>query len=66
MLGSVSDDRVFYAISQDATFLTGYEDLPWPEASAFPGPRFETLIYQGQQVRMATSERALSISGKPA
>ncbi|MFT7594259.1 MAG: two-component system sensor histidine kinase TctE [Paracoccaceae bacterium] len=65
MLGNVSDDRVFYAISQDAAFLTGYQDLPHPTASAFPGPRFETRSFQGQQVRMATSERALSISGKP-
>jgi two-component system sensor histidine kinase TctE len=65
MLGNVSDDRVFYAISQDRAFLTGYQDLPQPAPAVVPGPRFETALYQGQQVRMATASRQLSIDGKP-
>lgn len=65
MLGNVSDDRVFYAISQDNVFLTGYDALPQPVAGIMPGPRFETAIHQGQQVRMATATRQLSIDGKP-
>lgn len=64
MPGTVSDDRVFYAISQDFTFLTGYQNLPQPKTATFPGPRFETLTYQGQLVRVITSERALPINGK--
>ena len=65
MLGNVSDDRVFYAISKDNTFLTGYENLPRPAPAIVPGPRFETADYQGQQVRMATATRQMSIGGKP-
>ncbi len=65
MLGNVSDDRVFYAISQDNTFLTGYENLPRPAPAIVPGPRFETADFQGQQVRMATATRQVSIDGRP-
>ena len=33
MLGNISDDRVFYAITRNGDFLTGYSDLPKPVAS---------------------------------
>lgn len=65
MLSTVTDDRVFYTITQDDQFLTGYDDLPEPSASDATQTRFETAQYQGQDVRMATAERRLSIDGRP-
>lgn len=65
MLGTVSDDRVFYAITQGGAFLTGYEPLPTPMLGAGAGPWFETAPFQGQQVRMATATRQMSIAGHP-
>lgn len=65
MLGNVSDDRVFYAIAQDDQFLTGYDGLPVPRVSDATQMWFETTQYLGQDVRMATSQRRLSIDGRP-
>ncbi len=53
MLNTSSDDRVFYAIRQDGTFLSGYADLP-DQAS-----RFETVAYNGANVRSVFAERRL-------
>jgi len=64
MLSNVSDDRVFYRVMLGAETLTGYDDLPVPR----PEPRaigamFETLVYKGESVRMATTVRWLSRNG---
>jgi len=64
MLSNVSDDRVFYRVVLGAETLTGYDDLPVPR----PEPRaigamFETLVYKGESVRMATTVRWLSRNG---
>ncbi len=59
MLGNVSDDRVFYQISQGDTVLTGYADLP-PR----PGDNTAwTAGYQGDSIRMVQITRSLPIDG---
>jgi two-component system sensor histidine kinase TctE len=58
MLTTPSDDRVFYAIYQDDTFLSGYPDL---RAAAVTGREsaFETQFHQGAKVRVVTAGRTL-------
>ncbi|MEM9350112.1 MAG: sensor histidine kinase N-terminal domain-containing protein [Pseudomonadota bacterium] len=60
MLGSVSDERVFYAIRLEGEFLSGYPELPvWaPEAADETG--FRSLEFLGEEVRVATHSRSLS------
>ncbi|MEM6933895.1 MAG: sensor histidine kinase N-terminal domain-containing protein, partial [Pseudomonadota bacterium] len=60
MLGSVSDERVFYAIRLDGEFLSGYPDLPvWvPETSG--GGAFRSLEFLGDDVRVATQSRSFA------
>jgi two-component system sensor histidine kinase TctE len=65
MLGNSSDDRVFYAITQNGTFLTGYEDLPSPAPGNGTTPRFRTATYQQAEIRMATAVRRVAIDGRP-
>ncbi|MEL6599112.1 MAG: sensor histidine kinase N-terminal domain-containing protein [Pseudomonadota bacterium] len=62
MLGTVSDDRVFYRIGADDRVLTGYDDLPVPD----PGGRgFLTADYKGESVRIVSASRTLSVQGRP-
>ncbi|RED13975.1 sensor histidine kinase [Pontivivens insulae] len=58
MLGSVSDDRVFYAVLIDGELLTGYENLEGPE-----GGGAATGRYAGDDVRVVAVERTLSVAG---
>lgn len=61
MLGTISQDRVFYRVIVDGSTLTGYEDLPVTETPARSRvPLFETLGYKGDNVRTATVSRTLS------
>ncbi len=55
MLSTPFDDRVFYAIYQDETFLSGYPGL----AVADRADRFQTITFRGEAVRMITAERIL-------
>ncbi|MEL6677064.1 MAG: sensor histidine kinase N-terminal domain-containing protein [Pseudomonadota bacterium] len=59
MLGTVSDDRVFYRIAAAGEVLTGYADLPQAE------PGFLTADYKGESVRIVTASRRLSVEGRP-
>ncbi len=52
MLSTPMDDRVFYAIYQDDTLLSGYGDLPRADGTA-------TRAYKGVPVRLATASRVL-------
>jgi len=66
MLGNVSDDRVFYQISSDGDFLTGYRDLPMPTGAPDAGGRqFLTVPYRGEDIRIVTTRRTLSVDGLP-
>ncbi len=58
MLSTPMDDRVFYAIYQDETFLSGYPDLVIAP-TADREISFETTKYQGQFVRVTTASRTL-------
>lgn len=65
MLGSISQDRVFYRIIVDGDTLTGYADLPEP--STFPSPSnpvFSTFVFRGEEVRAVSVARSVSSGGK--
>ena len=66
MLSNISDDRVFYSIVQDGSFLTGYEDLPAPATTGTAGAMsFVTALYRAQEVRMVTATRRLALGDQP-
>jgi len=61
MLGTISEDRVFYRIVADGETVTGYDDLRIP--SIEKGERaaqFVTDDYRGEQVRVVSLARAVS------
>lgn len=58
MLGSISEDRVFYRILVAGETLTGYGDLP--SAAATNAPAFGTFIYRGDELRVVTIARTLN------
>ena len=59
MLSTAADDRVFYAIYQDDTFLTGYADLPGPDRSSGGTVAARTEAYQDTDVRLMSASRTL-------
>ncbi|MFD3191765.1 sensor histidine kinase N-terminal domain-containing protein [Sedimentitalea sp. HM32M-2] len=59
MLGTQSDDRIFYVISQDGTVLSGYSDLPLPDQPTVTGSRFRTVDFRDETVRQVTASRDL-------
>lgn len=60
MLGSVTDDRVFYRISVDGQTLTGYDDLPGPESTiSDTSPVYWTEDFRGSQIRLSTQIRPI-------
>ena len=65
MLGNISEDRVFYAITRNGSFLTGYPDLPKPAAATSTGPRFRTATYDGESIRLVTATRRMSVGNQP-
>ncbi|WP_425044737.1 sensor histidine kinase N-terminal domain-containing protein [Primorskyibacter sp. S87] len=64
MLGNLSDDRVFYAIRENGTFLTGYEDLPEVSNPSPEEARFITAQYQNEEVRVVSAARQLFVDGR--
>lgn len=61
MLGTISEDRVFYRIVADGETVTGYDDLAVPKADQ--GQRaalFVTEQYRGEEVRVVSIARAVS------
>ncbi|MFA8387855.1 MAG: sensor histidine kinase N-terminal domain-containing protein [Pelagibaca sp.] len=67
MLGAISEDRVFYRVATGDTFLTGYDDLPVPTEQVSSGGRviFDTGVYSGEEVRMATVSRLVLAGTQP-
>ncbi|SPF81124.1 sensor histidine kinase [Pseudoprimorskyibacter insulae] len=65
MLGNVSDDRVFYTVTRNDAFVTGYQDLPTPQQGRISETRFRTATYRDVEIRMVTAARRLSIAGVP-
>ena len=64
MLGSISQDRVFYRIIADGETLTGYADLPYPTAVVGADPVFSTFVFRGEEVRSVAISRPVSSGGQ--
>lgn len=66
MLGTVSEDRVFYRVIVDGETLTGYEDLPVPTGRASArAPLFDTYTYRGDRMRAVVVSRVVSAANQP-
>lgn len=60
MLGTISEDRVFYRVVAAGATLTGYEDLPEPrQLPKLGSPVFSTFSYRGDEVRAVSVVRAV-------
>ncbi|WP_342076930.1 sensor histidine kinase [Yoonia sp. SS1-5] len=59
MLGTESDDRVFYAIYQDDLLLSGYDQLPAGSITQAGGATYQEISVDGAQVRLAAASRVL-------
>lgn len=65
MLGTLSDDRVFYRITLDGNTLTGYEDLSIVDKSRNNQQfDFQTSEYRNYVIRAVTGERDLILNAK--
>ncbi len=64
MLGSISQDRVFYRIIVDGETLTGYGDLPQPASPIAADPVFSTFVFRGEEVRSVAITRPVSSGGQ--
>ena len=66
MLGSISDDQVFYRIDSDGSTLTGYDDLPLPEPSQISDePHFYTARYKSSTIRATAISRVIPVANSP-
>ena len=65
MLGTPADDRVYYAIYEGDTFLSGYEKLSVPDVRTSGGRQFNTEKFNNETVRTATGIRILIASDGP-
>ncbi len=63
MLNTVSDDRVFYAIYQDQTLLSGYDGLQSPPMETGARTVYATTTFADVPVRQVTSSRMLVGAG---
>lgn len=55
ILNTAADDRIFYAIYLDDTFISGYDTLEYAQND----PGFATAQFLGAEVRQATLQRVL-------
>ncbi len=65
MLGTTTEDRVFYRILRNEQVLTGYADLPSPGTLIAGVPEYDTAPYRGEPVRIAHVARRVSVAGLP-
>lgn len=65
MLNTAADDRVYYAIYEGATLLSGYGWLVQPSDLSNAATHFETVSHNGDRVRVATGVRVLIGTGGP-
>ena len=65
MLNTQADDRVFYAIYEDETLLSGYDWLVVPRNVAPENTAFENTVFNGDPLRVATGARVLIGSDGP-
>lgn len=59
MLATESDDRVFYALYQDAKLLTGYANMTLPEFEEASIPAYQSTTFNQVSVRQVTATRTL-------
>ena len=59
MLGTVTDDRVFYVIYQDENVLSGYEHLPLAALTSDGASIFQSTTFMNTPVRQVTASRVL-------
>jgi two-component system sensor histidine kinase TctE len=69
ILGSISQDRIFYRIVVAEQTITGYADLPPPPAARRPTglstPVFYTSPFRDTEVRVAAMERVVLAQNRP-
>lgn len=66
MLGANAQERVFYRILTSQNTITGYDDLPAPEAFPPPGQAvFYNSEYRGSAVRIVAMTRAVTVQNRP-
>jgi two-component system sensor histidine kinase TctE len=66
MLGAIGEDRVFYRVTAGPEMLTGYADLPEPQAMGAAGQVvFDTAAYSDEQIRMASVTRVVLAGAAP-
>ena len=65
MLNTEADDRVFYAIYEGNTLLSGYDWLISRRDAAPDSTTFETMIFKDQPIRVASGMRTLIGSEGP-
>ena len=64
ILGSIGEDRIFYRIDANSTFLTGYEDLPISDTYGDERtPAFASIEYRGGILRFAAIEKPVLVEG---
>ncbi|MGB2000690.1 MAG: sensor histidine kinase N-terminal domain-containing protein [Candidatus Puniceispirillaceae bacterium] len=65
ILGSIGEDRIFYRIDADSTFLTGYEDMPILSSYGDERtPAFVSIDYLGEVLRVAAIEKPVLVEGQ--
>ena len=65
LIGSISDDKIFYRIDLNNKFLTGYEDFPI--VSKFGNlrePIFKNISYNQQNIRVASIQKSIFFNGQ--
>ncbi len=65
MLNTASDDRVYYAIYEGSTLLSGYEELQTPVPPPPDRPSFTDATFNQDAIRVATGTRILIASDGP-
>ncbi|MCT8331281.1 sensor histidine kinase N-terminal domain-containing protein [Acidimangrovimonas sediminis] len=66
ILGSISDDRIFYRVDANGETLTGYADLPLPQYETLSvEPVFFSDLYEGVAVRIAVAARTVLVKREP-
>ena len=59
MLNTAADDRVYYAIYEGETLLSGYDWLASPREVPADSTVFANIMFRGNQLRVATGVRVL-------
>jgi two-component system sensor histidine kinase TctE len=63
MLGTISEDRVFYRIDSNRETITGYEDLPLPKDIAVrTAPHYYSARFRDSAIRAVAMERLITVN----